>query len=78
MVNGIFDLVIFGGAGDLSRRKLLPALFTGFVSGYYDKSSNIILTSRTEPKESSLEFLKKVFEESCPDCEYTQSGKSVV
>lgn len=73
MVNGIFDLVIFGGAGDLSRRKLLPALFTGFVSGYYDKSSNIILTSRTEPKESSLEFLKKVFEETCPDCKYTQS-----
>lgn len=72
MVSGIFDLVIFGGTGDLSRRKLLPALFTGFVSGYYDKSSNIILTSRTEPKENSLEFLTKVFEESCPDCEYTQ------
>lgn len=71
MVNGIFDLVIFGGAGDLSRRKLLPALFNGFVSGYYDKSSTIILTSRTAPTESSFEFLLKVFAESSPDCEYT-------
>jgi len=28
-----FDLVIFGGTGDLAVRKLLPALFHRFVDG---------------------------------------------
>ncbi|MFT7448290.1 MAG: glucose-6-phosphate 1-dehydrogenase [Glaciecola sp.] len=28
-----FDLVIFGGTGDLARRKILPGLFRRFCSG---------------------------------------------
>ena len=28
-----FDLVIFGGTGDLARRKILPALFKRYCSG---------------------------------------------
>ena len=28
-----FDLIVFGGTGDLSRRKLLPALFRRFCAG---------------------------------------------
>ncbi len=73
MVNCIFDLVIFGGTGDLSRRKLLPALFNGFVAGYYGKSSQIILTSRTASDQTTVEFLRDVFEISSPDCDYEHS-----
>ena len=28
-----FDLVIFGGTGDLARRKILPGLFRRFLTG---------------------------------------------
>ncbi|MBS07182.1 MAG: hypothetical protein CMH09_08450, partial [Marinovum sp.] len=27
-----FDLVVFGGTGDLARRKILPSLFRRFVA----------------------------------------------
>ena len=30
---GIFDLVIFGGAGDLTLRKLMPALYHRDLDG---------------------------------------------
>ena len=43
-----FDLVIFGGTGDLSRRKLLPALFHRFLDDQIPENSRIIGTSRTE------------------------------
>lgn len=34
-----FDLVLFGGTGDLSLRKLLPALFARFRAGDLDRKS---------------------------------------
>ena len=30
---GVFDLVIFGGTGDLARRKILPGLYRRFCAG---------------------------------------------
>ena len=65
-----FDLVIFGGMGDLSRRKLLPALYSGYVTGHVNKDSRIILTSRTELDQSVVEWLKGVFDETAPACEF--------
>ncbi|MBB6188035.1 glucose-6-phosphate dehydrogenase [Rhodanobacter sp. MP7CTX1] len=41
-----FDLVIFGGTGDLAVRKLLPALFHRFVDGQIPASSRIIGIAR--------------------------------
>jgi glucose-6-phosphate 1-dehydrogenase len=41
-----FDLVIFGGTGDLAVRKLLPALFHRFVDGQIPTSSRIIGIAR--------------------------------
>ena len=41
-----FDYVVFGGSGDLARRKLLPALFRRFSSGQFDGKSRIIGVSR--------------------------------
>ena len=42
-----FDIVIFGVSGDLSKVKLLPALFHRFADGQIDPSSHIIGTSRS-------------------------------
>ncbi len=41
-----FDLVIFGGTGDLAVRKLLPALFHRFLDGQIPASSRIIGIAR--------------------------------
>ncbi|NNE57621.1 MAG: glucose-6-phosphate dehydrogenase [Hellea sp.] len=43
-----FDLVVFGGTGDLARRKLIPALYHRFCDGQIPKNSRIIGTSRSD------------------------------
>jgi len=43
-----FDYVVFGASGDLTRRKLIPALFHRFRDGQFDEQSRIIGVSRTE------------------------------
>ncbi len=43
-----FDLVIFGGTGDLARRKILPGLFRRFLSGQMPQESRIIGAARSE------------------------------
>lgn len=43
-----FDLVIFGGTGDLARRKILPGLFRRFLAGQMPASSRIIGAARSE------------------------------
>ena len=52
-----FDLVIFGGTGDLSVRKLLPAMFHRFVDGQIDKQSRIIGVARSEHSDESFRKL---------------------
>ncbi len=42
-----FDIVIFGGTGDLSRRKLLPALWHRWRDGQIPETSRIIGTARS-------------------------------
>jgi glucose-6-phosphate 1-dehydrogenase len=41
-----FDLVVFGGTGDLAHRKLFPALFHRFFDGQLSESTRIIGVSR--------------------------------
>ncbi len=41
-----FDYVVFGGTGDLARRKLLPALFHRFCDGQIPEGCRIIAASR--------------------------------
>jgi len=43
-----FDLVVFGGTGDLARRKLIPALYHRFCDGQISADSRIIATSRSK------------------------------
>jgi glucose-6-phosphate 1-dehydrogenase len=43
-----FDVVIFGGTGDLSRRKLLPALYHRWVDGQIPETTRIVGTARSD------------------------------
>ncbi|SHI29696.1 glucose-6-phosphate dehydrogenase [Wenxinia saemankumensis] len=43
-----FDLVIFGGTGDLARRKILPGLFRRFIAGQMTGESRVIGAARSE------------------------------
>ena len=49
-----FDLVIFGGTGDLARRKILPALFRRFCAGQLEKGARIIGAARTDVRENRI------------------------
>ncbi len=42
-----FDLVIFGGTGDLARRKILPGLFRRFCAGQMPADARIIGAARS-------------------------------
>ncbi|SFG20278.1 glucose-6-phosphate 1-dehydrogenase [Palleronia marisminoris] len=43
-----FDLTIFGGTGDLARRKILPGLYRRFRSGQMPEDSRIIGAARSD------------------------------
>ncbi|MDQ7070812.1 MAG: glucose-6-phosphate dehydrogenase [Rhodobacterales bacterium] len=43
-----FDLVIFGGTGDLARRKILPGLFRRFCAGQMEDGARIIGAARSD------------------------------
>ena len=57
-----FDIVIFGGTGDLSRRKLLPALFHRWLDGQIPESSCIVGTARSD---MDTEAYRKMAREVC-------------
>ncbi len=43
-----FDLVIFGGTGDLARRKIFPGLYRRFMAGQMNADSRIIGAARAK------------------------------
>ncbi|WP_108837785.1 glucose-6-phosphate dehydrogenase [Tateyamaria sp. Alg231-49] len=43
-----FDLVIFGGTGDLARRKILPGLFRRFCAGQMPGDATVIGAARSD------------------------------
>jgi glucose-6-phosphate 1-dehydrogenase len=51
-----FDYVVFGATGDLTKRKLIPALYHRFKDGQFDDKSRIIGASRS--KLSDADFQK--------------------
>jgi glucose-6-phosphate 1-dehydrogenase len=55
-----FDLVIFGGTGDLAQRKILPALFRRFCAGQWAEGAQLIGAARTNY--DSVAFRKVVRE----------------
>jgi glucose-6-phosphate 1-dehydrogenase len=50
----VFDLVIFGGTGDLARRKILPGLYRRFVAGQMPGDSRIIGAARADLTEAAF------------------------
>jgi glucose-6-phosphate 1-dehydrogenase len=72
---GPFDIVIFGGTGDLSRRKLLPALFHRYLDGQIDDASKIIGIARTAlDRKGFIQIAKKA----CKAATKTWSAESWV
>ena len=55
-----FDLVIFGGTGDLARRKILPGLFRRYCAGQMPAEARIIGAARSEM--SNTEYRKLIGE----------------
>ena len=63
-----FDIVIFGGTGDLSRRKLLPALYHRWADGQIPPDASIIGVSRSEMSDEAFrKFAYEACEEATPD-----------
>lgn len=65
-----FDYVVFGATGDLTKRKLIPALYHRFKDGQFDERSHIIGVSRSqlsdadfqqEARQSVLDFVEKQY-----------------
>ncbi len=57
---GTLDIVIFGGAGDLSFRKLLPALYMAHLHDKLDPSARIVAVGRQEwTRQEYLDFIDK-------------------
>ncbi len=52
-----FDLVVFGGTGDLARRKILPGLYRRFVAGQIPDTSRIIGAARGEMDDAGFRGL---------------------
>lgn len=64
MATSDFDLVLFGGTGDLSMRKLLPALYARERARDLPADARIICLGRDE--KSREDFLKLVEKDSKP------------
>ena len=59
-----FDLVIFGGTGDLARRKILPGLYRRFWSGQMPEGARIIGASRKDLSDEEFrDFTRKAIQE---------------
>ncbi len=59
-----FDLVLFGGTGDLTWRKLMPALFQAFRHGKLPPDGRLIAVARDERSDDEYRaFIKERFAE---------------
>ena len=57
-----FDLVLFGGTGDLTWRKLMPALFQAFRHGKLPPGGRILAVARDERSDDEYRaFIKERF-----------------
>ncbi|MEM7470207.1 MAG: glucose-6-phosphate dehydrogenase [Pseudomonadota bacterium] len=52
-----FDLVIFGGTGDLARRKILPGLYRRYCAGQMPEGSRIIGAARGDLDDAGFQKL---------------------
>lgn len=65
-----FDYIVFGGTGDLSRRKLMPALYHRFRDGQIVVGSRIIAVSRRKLSDDEYRaFTREALEKFLPEDE---------
>ncbi|HAW48522.1 glucose-6-phosphate dehydrogenase [Roseovarius sp. A46] len=63
-----FDLVIFGGTGDLARRKILPALYRRFVAGQFGADTRLTGAARSEMDSDSYRaMVRDALDEFAPE-----------
>ncbi|MEL6643432.1 MAG: glucose-6-phosphate dehydrogenase [Pseudomonadota bacterium] len=63
-----FDLVIFGGTGDLARRKILPGLFRRFSAGQMPADARVIGAARSEMDDAGYrEMIAEALAEFVPE-----------
>ena len=66
-----FDLVIFGGTGDLAQRKLLPAMYHRVADGQITGDSRIIAASRGDiSRDEYLHSVEQSLRSNLPDGEF--------
>ncbi len=54
-----FDYIVFGATGDLTKRKLIPALYHRFMDGQFDEQSRIIGVSRSKLTDADFQKLAR-------------------
>ncbi len=65
-----FDYVVFGGTGDLARRKLLPALYQRHKDGQIPPGSRIVAVARTRRNDDAFrETVRQSLREFLPGAE---------
>jgi len=52
-----FEIIVFGGTGDLARRKLLPALYHRYRDGQISDDSRIVGVSRSKHSRADYQAL---------------------
>ena len=63
-----FEIVVFGGTGDLARRKLIPSLYHRFCDGQISEKSKIIGASRSRlSRDEYLKLIKEAYQSFNPD-----------
>ncbi|MGJ8562771.1 MAG: glucose-6-phosphate dehydrogenase [Alphaproteobacteria bacterium] len=68
-----FDIVIFGGTGDLSKRKLIPALFHRYLDGQIDATCKVIGVARSKlTREEFQAFAKEACQAATKDWDEAQ------
>ena len=69
-----FEIVVFGGTGDLARRKLIPSLYHRFCDGQIPAQSRIIGASRSKLSRSEyLKMIRDAYEGFNPDEKLAES-----
>ena len=73
-----FDLVLFGGTGDLAWRKLMPALFQAFRHGSLPAGGRIIGVARDDLTDDAYRsFIKARFDEAAVSARATKSSPAL-
>ncbi len=63
-----FDLVIFGGTGDLARRKILPGLYRRLADGQMPPEARVVGAARSEIDDAGFrELVREALVEFIPD-----------